>query len=75
MICLVYLEQASSFSSVQCMSMTSLHLQGAATTCMHGLVFLRQAGGVGARGVMTNDSQALFMHAMRALREIILVSF
>ena len=73
MICLVYLEQASSFSSVQ--RMTSLHLQGAATTCMHGLVFLRQAGGVGARGVMTNDSQALFMHAMRALREIILVSF
>jgi hypothetical protein len=28
------------------------------------------------RGVMTNDSQALFfMHAMRALGEIILVSF
>ena len=42
---------------------------------MHAWTRFSPAGGVGASGVMTNDNQALFMHAMRALREIILVSF
>jgi hypothetical protein len=73
MICLVYLEQASSFSSVQ--RMTSLHLQGAATSNdMQAWTRFSPAGRWSwSKG--GNDSQALFMHAMRGLREIILMSF
>jgi len=62
-------------SNVQCM--TSVFTCKAATTCMHCMDSFFSGRQVELeRGVMTNDSQALFfMHAMRALGEIILVSF